>query len=86
MIDTDNMISVEEDDRITAEEAAKTPKQVNAESLKLLHDALERVGAELDLHKKALSIMYGWPYRMQLPSPKAGESLAAAIIRTAEGG
>lgn len=43
MIDTDNMISVEEDDRITAEEAAKTPEQVTAESLRLLTRAFDRL-------------------------------------------
>jgi len=32
----DNAISNEEDDRITAEEAAKTPEQINAEAIALL--------------------------------------------------
>jgi len=43
----DNAISNEEDDRITAEEAAKTPDQVNEEALAILMAAYERRGERL---------------------------------------
>lgn len=51
MTDYENCISVDEDNRITVEEAAKTPEQVNAEALKLLYgylDRLEKRVAELE--------------------------------------